>query len=66
MALTKTPSNSTHGQRSKNLTIATDILESSSNFVDISKVYLFDYGNSNFSHGHGRGGGGGGNGEMAN
>ena len=52
---------------SKNLTMATDNLKSApwsmvqlvllwSNFVVKSKVYLFDYGNSDFGHGHGQNG----------
>ena len=60
-----TPWNLTHGQWSKNLTMATCILESApwsmvklvllwSNFVVKSKVYLFDHGDSNFGHGHGQ------------
>ena len=53
--MTMTPWNLTHGQWSKNLTMATDILESASwsmvkmviswsNFVVRSKVYHFDHG----------------------
>ena len=65
--MTMTPWNLTHGQWSKNLTMATDILESApwsmveqvllwSNFAVKSKVCLFDHGNSNFGHGHGQNG----------
>ena len=54
LTMTMTPWNLTHGQWSKNLTMATDILESApwsmvkmvilwSNFVVRSTVYLFDH-----------------------
>ena len=64
--MTMTPWNSTHGQWSKNLTMAkSDILESApwsmvkmvilwSNFVVRSKVYHFAHKNLCFVHGHGQ------------
>ena len=65
--MTMTPWNLTHGQWSKNLTMATDSLESAPwsmvkmvilwpNFVVKSKVYDLTIGNSFFGHGHGQNG----------
>ena len=63
--MTMTPWNLTHGQWSKNFTMATDILESApwsmvkmvilwSKFVVRSAVYHFDHKNLYFVHGHGQ------------
>ena len=63
--MTMTPWNLTHGQWSKNLTMATDILESTprsmvkmvilwSNFVVRSTVYHLTIENLYFVHGHGQ------------
>ena len=63
--MTMTPWNLTHGQWSKNLTVATDVLESAPwsmvkkvilwlNFVVRSTVYYFDHRKFVFVLGHGQ------------